>query len=269
MSDYGADESRPEDRPEEGRGAGHGAQGPQGAPQPPPDQWYYGADGESSGPVGWETLRALASQGRIRRDDFVYSHETGQWVPADTVPGLFGGGVAPIGTAPPRGGAFEGMGYAAREQYAGFWIRFLAVFIDGLVLSVPMCVVWGIVAGVGAAATGGAAAAPRDVGPGMGVAFFFVYAFAYIFHIAATWLYFALFESSRWQATLGKRAVGIMVTDMAGRRLSFARATGRYFASWISGMILNIGYIIGAFTERKQTLHDMIAGTLVFYGSTG
>jgi uncharacterized RDD family membrane protein YckC len=74
----------------------------------------------------------------------------------------------------------------------------------------------------------------------------------------ASWLYWALMESSPWQATLGKKALGLEVTDLEGRRISFARASGRYF-----GKIIFIGFILVAFTEKKQALHDMIAGCLV------
>ena len=58
-------------------------------------------------------------------------------------------------------------------------------------------------------------------------------------------------------------ALGLKVTDLQGKRISFARATGRHFAKLLSGMILLIGYIMAGLTERKQALHDMIAGTLV------
>ena len=77
------------------------------------------------------------------------------------------------------------------------------------------------------------------------------------------WLYYALLESSSWQATLGKMALGLQVTDLEGRRIGFGRATGRFFAKIISGIILYIGFIMAGFTEKKQALHDMIAGTLV------
>jgi uncharacterized RDD family membrane protein YckC len=79
-----------------------------------------------------------------------------------------------------------------------------------------------------------------------------------------SWLYHAYFESSDWQATPGKRVMSIYVTDMNSQRLSFLHATGRFFAKIITGLIpLGIGYIMAGFTERKQALHDMIAGTLV------
>jgi uncharacterized RDD family membrane protein YckC len=77
------------------------------------------------------------------------------------------------------------------------------------------------------------------------------------------WLYSALQESSETQATFGKKMMGIVVTDLDGNRISFGRATGRHFAKIPSACVLLIGYIMAAFTERKQALHDMMAGTLV------
>lgn len=77
------------------------------------------------------------------------------------------------------------------------------------------------------------------------------------------WIYFAGMESSARQATLGKSAMGLVVTGIDGNRISFLRATGRYFAKWLSAVILLIGYIMAAFTARKQALHDIIASTLV------
>ncbi|MCI0556277.1 MAG: RDD family protein, partial [Anaerolineae bacterium] len=60
-----------------------------------------------------------------------------------------------------------------------------------------------------------------------------------------------------------KMALGIVVTDMNGNRISFGRATGRYFGKILSGLIIYIGYIMVAFTEKKQGLHDMMASCLV------
>ena len=71
-------------------------------------------------------------------------------------------------------------------------------------------------------------------------------------------------ESSEHQGTLGKMALGLTVTDMQARPVSFARASGRFFSKMITGMIpLAIGYIMAGFTEKKQALHDIIAGCLV------
>ncbi len=87
----------------------------------------------------------------------------------------------------------------------------------------------------------------------------------YILIIIIAWIYFAYQESSSKQATIGKQALGLVVTDYNGRQLSFGRATGRWLAKIISGLILGIGFLIIGFTERKQGLHDMIASTYVVY----
>ena len=75
--------------------------------------------------------------------------------------------------------------------------------------------------------------------------------------------YFTLLESSGMQATVGKLLLGIKVVDLSGKRISFARATVRFFAKILSGQVLLIGYFMAAFSQRKQTLHDLLAGTLV------
>jgi uncharacterized RDD family membrane protein YckC len=78
-----------------------------------------------------------------------------------------------------------------------------------------------------------------------------------------SWIYYASLESSAWQATLGKKILGLKVADLAGNRISFARASGRFFGKILSGMILGIGFLMAGFTERKQALHDILAGCLV------
>ena len=77
------------------------------------------------------------------------------------------------------------------------------------------------------------------------------------------WLYSALLESSDMRATLGKKIVGLKVVNLSGGKLSFGQATGRHFGKIVSGIILGIGYLMQPFTERKQALHDMMAGALV------
>ena len=77
------------------------------------------------------------------------------------------------------------------------------------------------------------------------------------------WLYFTLLESSAWQATLGKKALRLAVTDEEGNRIGFGKANARYWSKILSTLILGIGFLMVAFTRRKQGLHDMIARTLV------
>ena len=127
-------------------------------------------------------------------------------------------------------------------QYASFGKRFLAALLDGVILSIINILigfVLGLLLGKSAANL------------------------ASLVGILVAWLYYALQESSPKQATLGKQALGIVVTDLEGKRIDLIKATIRYFSKYISALILFIGYIMAAFTEKKQALHDIIAGTLV------
>lgn len=107
------------------------------------------------------------------------------------------------------------------------------------------------------------ASASGIISPGQGGPEVIFFLLLLPFAVAATWLYFALQESSSAQATLGKRVLGIKVIDYEGRRIGFARATGRFWGKTLSGILFNIGYIMAAFTARKQALHDILAQTLV------
>lgn len=131
--------------------------------------------------------------------------------------------------------------------YAGFWKRAAAYVIDSIILYVGLFVI--------AIAMGILGVGPADE-TGTGALF-------NLLGIAAFWLYYALLESGPNQATLGKRALKIKVVDYDGKRIGFGRATGRHFAKMLSGVIFGVGFFMAGFTERKQGLHDMIAGTLV------
>mgnify|MGYP001122344554 FL=1 len=134
-------------------------------------------------------------------------------------------------------------------EYGGFWNRFAASFIDGIITSIGSGILGGVLGGFYGAA-GGTSEGTLVL----------VFCLCFIFG----WLYSAIMESSAKQATLGKIAMGLVVTDERDNRLTFGRATARYFAKWLSGMILMIGYIIAVFTEKKQALHDMIAGSIIY-----
>lgn len=137
-------------------------------------------------------------------------------------------------------------------QYGGFWKRLVAYLID----LVPL-----IIIGFLLAAGSGQDLFDPNADQGFG--------FSDILGLVIGIAYFAGFESSSWQATPGKRALGMVVVDTNGQRLSVGKAIGRYFAKILSGLILLIGYVMIAFTERKQGLHDLIVGTLVVEGTPG
>jgi uncharacterized RDD family membrane protein YckC len=143
-------------------------------------------------------------------------------------------------------------------QYAGFWRRFVASFIDGLIISVAIgIVVFATGFGLGGLVDPGRAT-PEELNR--------VAAGGYVLALVVTalWIvYFAAFESSARQATPGKMALGIVVTGATGQRIGFGQAAARNAAKMLSSAILLIGYLMAAFTSRKQALHDMLTGCLV------
>jgi uncharacterized RDD family membrane protein YckC len=148
---------------------------------------------------------------------------------------------------------------AVRPYYAGFWKRFAAYFIDEIILNfIAIIVILAVAALVGVPM--GLSGIDEDFIAPL-VVFYFV-----IIVFLLNWLYHTVLESSSRQATLGKMAMGIVVTDMEGGRISFGRANGRFWSKILSGLFFSIGYIIAGFTERKQALHDLIAATLVVNG---
>ena len=77
------------------------------------------------------------------------------------------------------------------------------------------------------------------------------------------WLYSSFLESSARQATLGQQLLGLQVMDLEGRRISFGRATARYFSQILSALICGVGYLFNLWTSRRQTLHDLVAGCVL------
>jgi uncharacterized RDD family membrane protein YckC len=154
---------------------------------------------------------------------------------------------------------------APTRAYAGFWLRFVAWLIDvtllGFVL-VALCVPLAMTTGIGAGLRGFHPDRPPD--PALVFAFVSSLWIFILIALAGAWLYYAYCESSEWQATPGKKVLNLVVTDLEGNRVSFGRASGRYFARLITNLIPAwIGYIMAGFTEKKQALHDMIASCLV------
>ena len=148
-------------------------------------------------------------------------------------------------------------------RYAGFWRRFVAHLIDQIIVGVVAFVIFLPALALLGLGIGAGIMEESDGAIGLIIAAIAAYLTAILMIVVLQWLYYALMESSNKQATLGKLALGIIVTDLSGHRVTFGRATGRYFGKILSGMIFCIGYIMAGFTEKKQALHDMIASCLV------
>lgn len=155
-----------------------------------------------------------------------------------------------VGAPAPAAAAPSTSGSKAPTNFAGFWLRVVAVLIDGVVLMV-LGGSFGFIVGLGLGFAGYAEDEDllRAVGTGLG--------------LVVQWAYYVFMESSSKMATVGKSLLGLVVTDMEGRKIGFGRANGRFFARYISIFSLGIGLIMAGFTQKKQTLHDMITGTLV------
>jgi uncharacterized RDD family membrane protein YckC len=142
--------------------------------------------------------------------------------------------------------------------YAGFWLRAVAFLIDLLVVVIftgpPILYLLG--KNVGTAAPLQAMMDFARGGTRQAIAINLLAEMAY-------WLYSASLESSVWQATIGKKLLGLYVTDVNGKRVSFARASGRFVGKSLEQLTLFIGFLAAGFTARKQALHDIVAGCLV------
>lgn len=170
------------------------------------------------------------------------------------------GGAAAIAVSAPVGVALS------ETNYAGFWLRLVAAILDNIILFVPVVPLWilmfaSLVPEI-AAARGNPMLLMASMFPRL---IFFVLLF-----VVMKWLYWALMESSNWQATIGKKALGLYVTDLEGNRVSFGKASGRFWGGrglsnvpGVGGLYYLIDCICAGVTERKQAVHDMIAACLV------
>lgn len=244
--------------------------------------WYYAdAERQRQGPFSAEELAKHFRNGRIALETLVWRDGLSEWRRlhdfVDELNLKDGHGAAgdALSPAEPVAAAADTSPYApptatvAPEEdfvaghevvHVGFWKRAAALFIDSMVVGFVYYIVMFaamLVLGVGTFAMIGnnsAASGPALLGM-MGL--------VYLLYPVVSAVYYAGFESSSRQATLGKMAVGIKVVDSDGRRLSLMHALGRWLSVTLNYLTLYIGYLMAAFTERKRGLHDMVAGTLV------
>jgi uncharacterized RDD family membrane protein YckC len=223
--------------------------------------------GTQTGPFELDQVRGMLASGMADPGDLAWTDGLPQWKPlGQLLAGEQAGpapGAAPPSSPPPSGPdpawsppAWTPPSAPSGRAYAGFWVRVAASIIDSLVVSagafllmLPLAVPLGL---------SRAFSDTEDIAAYLSANLVFS-----LMSVGLQWIYYAFQESSAAQATLGKRAMGIVVTDLHGQRLSFARASGRYFANILTGLTLGIGYLMCLWTSRRQCLHDLLAETLV------
>lgn len=210
-------------------------------------KWYYSDAGSQIGPIEETELNRLVTLGSIRADTLVWHEGLAAWQPLGVV----------------RGMPAAAVGIAARH-YGGFWIRFLARIIDGIILGVANAIVripfmlmfgLGMGGGLGRGSGGAMIFAPAMIG---------ILGLSMVIGMAIGVAYEVYFLTAHG-ATPGKIALGLRVIRADGSPVTPVLALARHFASWVSAIILMIGYIMAAFDPEKRALHDRLCETRVIY----
>ena len=221
--------------------------------------WYYAdAQGLQQGPIDADTLRARHAEGAIAPASLVWREGMAAWQPlsavADELDLAMPAAAGTLGMAAPVPATVTDP--AGDVVYAGFWRRLAANFIDSFIIGIAALPIT-LPAGIAMGALGN---------HGDTEAWAQILVFQLVIQLVAlvvTVVYFSCFHASRLMASPGKLAVGIKVVRTDGSRLGFGRAVGRGFAYYLSFLTLYVGFVMAAFTRRKQGLHDLICDTLV------
>lgn len=257
--------------------------------------WFYVVNGAQQGPVDEATLQQLAAGGTITPETLVWREGMSDWKPyrqvaltgfaggpaagaapqdgAETVRCAECGGAFPAGQVLDYGGKkicvnckpvfFQRMREAgesavlAEMNYAGFWVRFAAKFIDGILLNVVSMIAQAFVGMSMFSPTKNAEMMQEHFAQFM----VFAYAIPLLFSITyATWM------NGRFGATLGKMALGLRIVRSDGAQLNYGRAFGRFWGEQVSGILCSVGYLIAAFDNpEKRALHDRMCDTRVVF----
>jgi len=231
--------------------------------------WHFDDAGIPAGPISPEEMQDRINAGRVTRTTLVWRSGFGAWLPAGQteLAALFPGSAPPPAAAPelptaPQAAAPAHLPAPSRtdRHYAGFWARCGAYLIDTIFVSLGFVfcqVVLGLI---------GVSVYRYDQFQGPGAFFAVVLLLFYPASVIAALLYVTLFSCGRWQATPGKRLVGIYLMRADGGRLTFGRSLGRTFATLLSSLTFGIGFMMVGWTDQKRGLHDMICDTRAVYG---
>lgn len=234
---------------------------------------WIGRDGERHGPYKEEEVRQWLRSGQVSADDLGWYEGMTDWQPLSSLfPEELDRGPAGASAIPPLPQAATTTVDTAAMDVASFWQRFGAWVIDLAVLLVPSSIAFYAMGGLGAYQH---MLAQLQSGADMGNAIRDYAQSTQGANIAVTvigFLYYTLFECSKWQATPGKLALRLRVTDLQGNGLTIGRAAARNavrLTNVITGLIPFACYIAVAWTQRKQGLHDLLAHALVLNGRAG
>jgi uncharacterized RDD family membrane protein YckC len=260
-----------------------------------PMQWYYSLNGQRLGPVAQSDFEKLVTDGVVKADTLVWSQGMAEWLPYAKVaagaatPGVDDGTelCAVSGKRYPRSQMINYAGkwisaehrdeFFQRQRegvsqqlagdsvvpgpfgYAGFWLRFCAKFIDGIILWCIGMIFNVVLAKIFLGTFNPWSGAVANAGTSQALMYTVVTnIIAIAIALAYAWVFI-----SRYSATPGKMAVGLKIYRSDGAKLTTGRIIGRYFAEWLSGLTLAIGYIIAAFDDEKRALHDRVCDTRV------
>ncbi len=227
--------------------------------------WFVGRNGSQDGPYSWAQLQQFVEQGRLVATDLVWREGMPDWVAVSAIKGLFpdrpsvrqeaGAVHNPYRSPASDSTGFENGVRGRATDYAEYLPRVGAALLDALFLAFVQCIP-GLPVFIAILAAAGNN--PDAQAGAVAVANFCSLSLGMI----VSFLYYVIFETSQKQGTWGKQIVGIKVTDLNGNRITAGRAIGRWFARFLTGCTFGIGLLMPLFTEKKQTLHDMIAGCL-------
>lgn len=254
------------------------------------NEWFYADNGQRVGPFSEDDFRAACAQGRVQANTLVWHAGMADWqtlgaaeptfLPASVSTATV---CSECGRSFPSGQllVFQGahlcpgckniyfqrlreQGSAAIQRsahYGGFWIRAVALLIDGIILgAVTYPITFLIYATFGVSMFN----ASRNVTPEMISNFMAGAGLSFFLSFAISLTYESWFWVNRG-ATPGKMIFGLQVVRPTGQRLTWERAIGRVFGRWLSSLTLCIGYIIAGFDSEKRALHDFICDTRVVY----
>ncbi|MET4677892.1 MULTISPECIES: RDD family protein [unclassified Luteibacter] len=233
-------------------------------------QVWIGRNGERFGPYTDDEVRQWLRDGTCRPDELGWHEGMTDWRALSELFPDERPAVAP-GAVPPPPPPFFGIHDATVEpEHAGFWLRLGAWVIDYIVLMVPFTFI-SLMMGMGDVITSTFARMEHDQAAAVAAYAEAMRPISYVVLLVG-FAYYVLFESSKWQATPGKMACGIRVTDTAGQRLTLGRAAARNAVRLLNAVTLLVPmvfYVTAAFTQRKQGVHDLLASTYVVMGRVG